>query len=70
MLCGQQDDNLRRVEAAFDVKVSARGGDFRIEGAPAQAALAKRLLSELAELITRGRRIRQRDLRTAIRVLQ
>ncbi|HUY03571.1 MAG TPA: PhoH family protein, partial [Rhodocyclaceae bacterium] len=37
-LCGALDENLRQIEAAYDVVVGRRGERFRISGAAAQAA--------------------------------
>jgi phosphate starvation-inducible PhoH-like protein len=39
-LCGALDENLRQIEAAFDVTISRRGQHFRISGDPAQSRLA------------------------------
>ena len=43
-LCGPLDENLRQIEAAFDVTISRRGQTCRIDGEPAQARLAKTVL--------------------------
>ncbi len=39
-LCGALDENLRQIEAAFDVTISRRGQHCRISGDPAQSRLA------------------------------
>jgi phosphate starvation-inducible PhoH-like protein len=39
-LCGVLDENLRQVEAAFDVVISRRGERFTLSGQPGQAQLA------------------------------
>jgi phosphate starvation-inducible PhoH-like protein len=39
-LCGPLDANLRQIEAALDVAITRRGGDFAIAGAPTQASHA------------------------------
>ncbi|HQT30283.1 MAG TPA: PhoH family protein [Thiobacillus sp.] len=39
-LCGPMDENLRQVEAAFDVTISRRGASFRFSGNTAQAEKA------------------------------
>jgi phosphate starvation-inducible PhoH-like protein len=39
-LCGALDENLRQIEAAFDVTISRRGANFRISGELPQARLA------------------------------
>jgi phosphate starvation-inducible PhoH-like protein len=43
-LCGPLDMNLRQIEAAFDVEIARRGGDFTIGGAAARAARAAEAL--------------------------
>jgi phosphate starvation-inducible PhoH-like protein len=68
VLFGTQDENLKRVEKAFGVTVSARGGQLRISGEGAD--LAEHLLCDLSELLSRGYPLRPVDVDTAIRVLQ
>jgi phosphate starvation-inducible PhoH-like protein len=36
-LCGALDENLRQIEAAFDVAIKRRGGEFSVRGSPEQA---------------------------------
>ncbi|MDP2253350.1 MAG: PhoH family protein, partial [Thiobacillus sp.] len=36
-LCGPMDENLRQIEAAFDVTIGRRGASFRFSGDAAQA---------------------------------
>ena len=43
-LCGPLDANLRQIEAAFDVAITRRGGDFAIAGPAAGAARAAEAL--------------------------
>ncbi len=43
-LCGALDANLRQVEAAFDVAIAHRAGEFTITGASARAARAAEAL--------------------------
>jgi phosphate starvation-inducible protein PhoH and related proteins len=43
-LCGPLDANLRQIEAAFDVAISHRGGDFTISGALPRAERAAQAL--------------------------
>ncbi|MGE0640984.1 MAG: PhoH family protein [Thermoanaerobaculia bacterium] len=70
LLYGTRDENLRRIESAFGVEVSARGSSFSVQGDPDRARLATRVLEELAQLIERGYRVRSEDVATAIRVLR
>ncbi|GAB4179407.1 MAG: PhoH family protein [Rhodocyclaceae bacterium] len=39
-LCGVLDENLRQIEAAFDVEITRRGERFSLNGRPAQAGRA------------------------------
>ena len=48
-LCGALDENLRQIEAAFDVTISRRGQHFRISGEPAHSRLAARALQHFYE---------------------
>jgi phosphate starvation-inducible protein PhoH and related proteins len=48
-LCGALDDHLRRIEQALEVRVTRRGGSFRIEGAKPAAERAAALLQSLYE---------------------
>jgi phosphate starvation-inducible PhoH-like protein len=51
-LCGPLDANLRQIEAALDVAIAHRGGDFTLTGTPAQterAAAALRRFYAAAE---------------------
>ena len=68
-LFGTHDENLRLIEEAFEVRLSARGGRVTIEGSPTAASLAERLLTGLSALLVAGYRIRPTDVDTAIRVL-
>lgn len=47
LLCGQFDDNLKRIEKYFDVQISNRGSVFSIQGEPEPAERAGRSLQEL-----------------------
>ena len=68
-LFGTRDENLRRIEKAFDVTLTARGNRAEIEGAPERARVVEHLLNELSRLVSRGHRLRPEDVQTAIRVL-
>ena len=70
-LFGTQDENLRRIERAFRVTLSARGNELRISGEdPDQVRAVERLMSELSALLVKGYRFRPGDVATAIRVIQ
>ncbi|MFN6994108.1 MAG: PhoH family protein [Aquincola tertiaricarbonis] len=46
-LCGNLDEHLRAIEAAFDVRIARRNESFRVEGARAPAERAVLLLQNL-----------------------
>ncbi len=69
-LFGARDQNLKRLEQAFDVRVSARGGEVMLDGDAGQIALVEHLLKDLSALSAEGHRIRQQDIVTAIRVVE
>ncbi len=69
-LFGPRDENLRRIEAALDVTLEARGEDVRIGGEAAARELAARLLSELSALLDRGYELQAVDIDTALRVVR
>jgi phosphate starvation-inducible PhoH-like protein len=69
-LFGIRDQNLKRIERAFDVKLSARGNKVQVEGDPENSKLAEDLLQQLSALLERGHNLRSQDVDTAIRVLR
>lgn len=68
-LFGTQDENLRRIEKAFRVSVSARGSEVRIGGEDMDRVhAAERLIQDLASLLQKGYRFRPGEVQTAIRL--
>jgi phosphate starvation-inducible protein PhoH and related proteins len=45
MVCGALDENLKQIEAAFDVSIARRGERFSISGAPGKPDMAAKALS-------------------------
>jgi len=70
VLFGVHDENLRRMERAFDVQLAARGNELKISGNPDGARSVERLMSQLGALTAEGFRLSPSDVRTAVRVLQ
>ncbi len=69
-LFGTHDENLRRVERAFGVTVSARGAELRISGEDSQKVqAAEHLMRELSLLLASGYKLRGSDMTTAVRVI-
>ncbi len=69
-LFGTRDQNLKRIERAFGVRLAARGAELSIDGDSEPVAAVERLMQELSTLSERGFKFRQEDVRTAIRVAQ
>src|SRR5450755_1873860 len=69
-LFGVHDENLRLLEDAFGVEISARGREVSVSGDPESTALAARLLSDFSKLIERGYKPKKADLDAAIRILK
>lgn len=69
-LFGARDQNLKRIERAFGVTLSARGNQASIDGAPEEAVVVEHLLNEFSALMGQGFQVRPRDIETAIRVLK
>lgn len=56
-LCGQFDAHLRQIESRLDIRISARGNRFAIEGEPQRAEQAARLLDKLYTDISNGAKL-------------
>ena len=69
-LFGVHDENLKLVEEAMNVRITARGNEVHFQGDDTRVALAKKLLGDLQVLVDRGQPVRRSDLITAIRVLR
>jgi phosphate starvation-inducible PhoH-like protein len=70
VLFGTHDENLRRMERAFQVELSARGNELLVSGSPEGTRAVEHLVAELRALAERGQALRPNDVRTAIRVVQ
>jgi phosphate starvation-inducible PhoH-like protein len=70
LLFGTRDENLKRIESAFGVSVTARGGQVRIEGDESSSDLVRYLLEQLSVLLESGYPLQPTDIETSIRVLQ
>jgi phosphate starvation-inducible PhoH-like protein len=69
LLFGVRDENLRRIEEAFAVRLTARGEEVRIHGEPVSVATVRHLIEELGRLVERGFRPSPKDVETAVRVI-
>ncbi len=69
-LYGRNDVNLRMIQDSFDASVTARGGEITIVGEDGEVGQVETILSELANLVRRGRSVRREDVEYAIRMVQ
>lgn len=69
VIFGTHDENLKRIERAFDVRIAVRGTELKILGEPDKVAVAERLVRELSELVGEGHRFRAGEVAAAIRLV-
>jgi phosphate starvation-inducible protein PhoH and related proteins len=69
-LFGNHDENLRMLEDEFKVKISSRGGEIFVNGAPENVAPVEKLLEQLQQLIEQGYPLKRSDIHTGMRVLR
>lgn len=68
-LLGRNDDNLKLLENALEVRVVARGHDVTIMGDEGQVRKGERAIVQLAELVRAGTPLRTAEVRAALRML-
>ena len=69
LVYGENDRNLRAIEAEIGVEVRARGNRVRIHGPALECKLARRVLRDLYELAQSGLEIREKEVLQAIRMV-
>jgi phosphate starvation-inducible PhoH-like protein len=69
-LFGTHDENLKRIERAFEVQLAARGNRLQIEGDSEQTPLVEHLFVQLGALLETGFQLKPVDVETSIRVVQ
>ena len=69
-LYGRDDVNLRLIQDSFDAKVTARSGEITIVGDDSEVSQVEKIVTELANLVRRGRTVRREDVSYAIRMVQ
>jgi phosphate starvation-inducible PhoH-like protein len=69
-LFGNHDEHLRALEEAFEVKISSRGNEIFVSGAPEKIAPVEKLLNELQSLIAQGYPLKKSDVATGMRVMR
>jgi phosphate starvation-inducible PhoH-like protein len=69
LVYGENDRNLRALEAEIGVEVRARGNRVRIQGPKLECKLARRVLRDLYELARSGLEIREKEVLQAVRMV-
>ena len=69
-LFGAHDENLKRIERAFEVQLAARGNRLVIEGDAESTPVVEHLFEQLGELLETGYQLKPVDVETSIRVVQ
>ncbi|MBN2564766.1 MAG: PhoH family protein [Candidatus Eisenbacteria bacterium] len=69
-LYGRNDVNLRLVQDSFEARVTARNGEITIVGDDDEVAQIERVLTEMANLVRRGRTVRREDVSYAINMVK
>jgi phosphate starvation-inducible PhoH-like protein len=62
-----QDRNIRLLESLFDVRISARGSQVRVEGEEPNVARIEGILNEFSLLLQEGAQFSRAELRDALR---
>ncbi len=70
MLCGAHDENLARIEKAFDVTIIAKGNRLTITGPDERREAARVTLAQLYDRLKRGRAVDPGDVNAEIRFAQ
>ena len=69
-LFGTHDENIKRIEQAFEVQLAARGNRLKIEGDDVRTPVVEHLFVQLGKLLETGYQLKPVDVETSIRVLQ
>jgi phosphate starvation-inducible PhoH-like protein len=68
-LLGRNDENLRVLESALDLRIVARGTEITLKGEEQQVARGARILDELKARVEAGLPVQAPDVRAALRIL-
>jgi phosphate starvation-inducible PhoH-like protein len=69
-LFGEHNQNIRLVEQRLGLRISTKGNTLQVRGDGIDVLLARRLFSELYELLKKGYPLYENDIEFAIRFLQ
>ncbi|MES1254596.1 MAG: PhoH family protein [Acidobacteriota bacterium] len=64
-LFGSYDENLKRLESLFNVRIRTQGHDLLIEGGAAEIDRVDRVISQLSSLMRDGYKVSSGDVKTA-----
>jgi phosphate starvation-inducible PhoH-like protein len=68
-LFGTRDENLKQLEAQFDVTIRTDGHDLMVEGSASDVAKAERVLEQLSGLMQQGYKLARGDVKTAAQLV-
>jgi phosphate starvation-inducible PhoH-like protein len=68
-LLGRNDDHLKTLENALDIRIVARGHDVTLMGDEEQVQRGERAIVQLAELVRAGTPLRNAEVRAALRMM-
>jgi phosphate starvation-inducible protein PhoH and related proteins len=68
-LFGSYDENLKNLEAQFNVRIRTNGHELIVEGDSADVARAERVVEQLAALIRGGYKLAKGDVKTAAQLV-
>jgi phosphate starvation-inducible PhoH-like protein len=69
-LVGPLDENLKKIEATFSVRLRTTGNDVLVDGEPDDVAKAERVLEQLTSMMREGHKISSADVKTATRLVE
>jgi len=69
-LFGIQDENLKTIENALNVKIVTRGQELQVEGEAGQVEVVENIFRQFSDLIDEGHKVSSGDLRVALRLIK
>ena len=66
---GTQDLNLKEIEKKFNVRITTRENHVKISGEPKDVEAVERLLLQLQDMMAKGNRLQNGDIKFAIRLV-
>jgi phosphate starvation-inducible protein PhoH and related proteins len=68
-LFGTYDENLKHLEAQFNVRIRTSGSELIVEGESGDVARAERVLDQLTSLMREGYKLARGDVKTAVQLV-